>query len=157
MISSRRIVFDTSTLVSVALCTGSAPDQALSKAFESFDLCVSVETLAELEQVLERGKFVRYRLRESRRAFVATIRPRSFLFAVDLAHQSAVDPPCRDPEDNKFLALALAADADAVVSNDEDLLVLHPWRGIPILTPAEFLAASFGYRSREPRKWKLRA
>ena len=44
-----RAIFDTSTLVSAALYTGSVPDQALSKALEYFDLCASVETLSELE------------------------------------------------------------------------------------------------------------
>ena len=137
---SQRVVLDTSTLVSAALFTGSIPDQALSKALEFFHLCASVETLAELDQVLDRGKFDRYRDRMSRRSFVAVIRRRALLFADDLAGLSAVDPPCRDPKDNKFLALALAAEADAIVSSDDDLLVLSPWRGIPILTPAEFLA-----------------
>ncbi len=139
---NRRVVLDTSTLVSAALYTGSVPDQALSKALEYFDLCASVETMAELEQVLNRGKFDRYRERDSRFAFVATIRRRSHLFAVELVGLSAFDPPCRDPKDNKFLALALFAEADAIVSSDEDLLVLHPWRGIPIVSPAEFLARS---------------
>jgi putative PIN family toxin of toxin-antitoxin system len=142
MSRSRRVVLDTSVLVSAALFTGSLPDQALSKALESFDLCASVETLAELELVLDRGKFDRYRNRESRYAFVTTIRRRSLLFAVDLADLSAVDPPCRDPKDNQFLALALVAEADVLVSSDADLLVLHPWRGIPIVAPAEFLAMS---------------
>jgi putative PIN family toxin of toxin-antitoxin system len=140
MSRNQRVVLDTSTLVSAALYTGSVPDQALSKALESYDLCASVETLVELEQVLDRGKFDRYRDRESRRAFVALIRRRSNLFAVDLADLSAVDLPCRDSKDNIFLALALSAEADLVVSSDEDLLVLHPWRGIPIIKPAEFLA-----------------
>ena len=107
---------------------------------ESNDLCVSVETLAELEEVLGRGKFDRYRDRDSRRAFVALIVQRAHLFAVDIAALSTVDPPCRDPKDNQFLALAQVAEADVLVSSDEDLLVLHPWRGIPILTPAEYLA-----------------
>jgi len=49
-------------------------------------------------------------------------------------------PPCRDPEDNRFLALVLAA--DALVSSDEDLLMMNPWRGVPVMTAAEFLAAS---------------
>ena len=61
------------------------------------------------------------------------------LFAVDNADRAAVDRACRDPRDNQFLALALVSEADALVSSDEDLLVLHPWRGIPIVTPAEFL------------------
>jgi predicted nucleic acid-binding protein len=47
---------------------------------------------------------------------------------------------CRDAKDDKYLELALAAGADMIVSSDEDLLVLHPWRGIPILSPADFLA-----------------
>ena len=140
MSRNRRVVVDTSTLVSAALFTGSIPDQALSKALESFDLCLSIATLGELEQVLDRGKFDRYRVRESRRAFVALIRRRMRLFAVDLADLSAVDPSCRDPKDNQFLALAQVAEADVLVSSDVDLLVLHPWRGIPIHTPAEFLA-----------------
>jgi putative PIN family toxin of toxin-antitoxin system len=86
------------------------------------------------------GKFDRYLDKESRRSFVALMRRHLQLFAVQLADLAAVDPPCRDPADNKFLALALASEAEALVSSDEDLLVLHPLRGIPILTPAAFLA-----------------
>lgn len=137
---NRRVVLDTSTLVSAALYTGSIPDQSLTIALEYYDLCASAGTLAELEQVLNRGKFDRYRDRNSRFAFVATMRRRSHLFAVELADLSAVDPPCRDPNDNQFLVLALVAEANVLVSSDEDLLILHPWRGIPIITPAVFLA-----------------
>ena len=45
---------------------------------------------------------------------------------------------CRDDKDNKFLELAVSGNAD-IVSGDEDLLVLNPFRGIPILTPRNFL------------------
>jgi len=41
-----------------------------------------------------------------------------------------------------FLALALVAEADAIVSSVEDLLVLHPWREIVILNPAGFVSMS---------------
>ena len=47
---------------------------------------------------------------------------------------------CRDPKDDKFLTLAVAANADYIVTGDDDLLVLHPFRGIQIIKPAEFLA-----------------
>ena len=47
---------------------------------------------------------------------------------------------CRDPKDDKFLELALAANARVIVTGDNDLLVLHPWRGIEILRPADYLA-----------------
>jgi putative PIN family toxin of toxin-antitoxin system len=46
---------------------------------------------------------------------------------------------CRDPKDNKFLEKAVAGEADVIVSGDQDLLVLHPYAGIPILPPAAFL------------------
>ena len=46
----------------------------------------------------------------------------------------------RDPDDDAILACALEAQAQAVITGDRDLLVLHPFRGIAILTPAEFLA-----------------
>ena len=46
----------------------------------------------------------------------------------------------RDDKDNKYLELALAATAETIVSGDQDLLVLNPWRGVRILTPADYLA-----------------
>lgn len=46
---------------------------------------------------------------------------------------------CRDPRDDKFLEVAVAGKADAIVSGDADLLVLHPFAGIPILSPAAFI------------------
>ena len=45
---------------------------------------------------------------------------------------------CRDPKD-KFLEVAVTGKADVIVSGDQDLLVLHPFAGIPILAPAAFL------------------
>jgi uncharacterized protein len=139
---SGRVVFDTSTLVSAALRIGSVPYQALLEALGTCDVCASAETLAELERVLEREKFDRYLDQPSRGDFVALIRRNIHLFAIQPVDLMAVEPSCRDPRDNQFLALALAAEADDVVSSDEDLLVLHPWRGIRIVTPAEFLSRS---------------
>ncbi len=45
---------------------------------------------------------------------------------------------CRDPDDDKFLELAVNGHADAIISGDEDLLVIDTFRGIPIITPAAF-------------------
>jgi putative PIN family toxin of toxin-antitoxin system len=46
---------------------------------------------------------------------------------------------CRDPKDDKFLEVAVAGEADALVSGDQDLLALHPFAGIPIVPPHVFL------------------
>jgi predicted nucleic acid-binding protein len=49
---------------------------------------------------------------------------------------------CRDPKDDKFLELAVSGKADWLVTSDQDLLTLSPFRGIPILTPQAFLSQS---------------
>lgn len=116
------------------------PERALLKAMRSSEICASLGTLGELALVLEREKFDRYLDPESRRSFVALIRRNSSLFSVRETDFAAVDPSCRHPKDNQLLALAQIAEAGIVVSSDDDLLVLHPWRGIPIVTPAQFLA-----------------
>ena len=45
---------------------------------------------------------------------------------------------CRDPDDIKILGLAVASNADYIVTGDNDLLVLKSFQGIPILNPRSF-------------------
>lgn len=139
----QRVVFDSSTLIGAALRIGSVPHQALLKALFSCTVCASIGTMAEIEEVLNRSKFDRYLTRDKRQKFLGNLRRRARLFEVQNVSTIAIDPPCRDPRDNQFLALALEAEADAIVSSDEDLLVMNPWRGILILSPSEFLAAEW--------------
>ena len=54
---------------------------------------------------------------------------------------------CRDADDNKFLALALDSAAKFIVTGDRDLLELHPWRGVQVLTSGDFVRAMQGIRS----------
>lgn len=135
----KRAVLDTSTLVSAALRMESAPSRAMSKALRDYEVCASPSTLAELEQVLMREKFDRYLDRETRRAFLAMYRSHTHLFPVFEADEMVLPQSCRDPHDNKFLALALSCAVNVLVSSDEDLLTLHPYQGIPILSPKMFL------------------
>ena len=46
---------------------------------------------------------------------------------------------CRDPKDDMILEMAVAGLADYIVTGDKDLLELHPFEGIPIVGPAEFI------------------
>lgn len=46
---------------------------------------------------------------------------------------------CRDPNDDKFLELAISGRATHIISGDEDLRALHPFRGVNILSPQGFL------------------
>lgn len=139
MTTFRRVVFDTSTLVSAALRVGSTPHFALARAWETCEVCASQETLAELDKVLARAKFDRYQPRDARKAFISILRHSASVFAVSAVDVANVSPPCRDPQDNLFLALAGVCDADVLVSSDADLLVLHPWNGVPIMAPSAFM------------------
>jgi len=135
-----RVLFDTSALVGAALKFRSKPYQALTLALGSCTICGCEQGFAELAEVLDRRSFDRYLTRKDRETFLALIRERTEMFSVDETTGASLDPPCRDPRDNFVLILAFAAQADAIVSSDHDLLALHPWRGIPILTPAQFLS-----------------
>jgi len=132
----KRIVIDTGTLVSAALRVDSIPAQAFAKALYEFEVCVSTSTFAELDRVMRRKKFNAYRPLEERLAFVELYREKS---AWHEANEVVFD--CRDPNDNKFLELALSVGAGIIVSSDPDLHILNPYRNIAILKPAEFLIA----------------
>jgi predicted nucleic acid-binding protein len=49
---------------------------------------------------------------------------------------------CRDPRDDKFIELAIAGQAKCIVTGDKDLLNLHPFGELAILTPRQFLEFS---------------
>ena len=136
----RRVVLDTSTLVGAALKPGSVPHQVLLLALARADVCASVQTWLELEMVMQHRRFDRYLARDECLQFAALLRQSMQFFAVTAADEAALQPPCRDTADNKFLALVQVCQADVLVSSDDDLLVLNPWRGVPVLLPAEFLA-----------------
>lgn len=88
----------------------------------------------ELAEVLARNKFDRYITVENRRKFLRQLRSRTeSVPIIQLVRE------CRDPEDDKILEVALNGRADVIITGDEDLLALHPWREIAIVTPAEYL------------------
>ena len=129
-----RFVVDTNVLVSRLLAPRSTAAQAVDRALDRGNLLGSEETLAELVEVLARHKFDPYVSREDRREFI-----RMLGGVMQLVPITRRVTACRDPRDDKFLDIALAGDAAAIISGDRDLLVLNPWHGIPIVTPAAFI------------------
>ena len=129
-----RAVFDTGVLVGAVLLPHSLPRRAFDSIEQAGRLLLSEATLDELDSVLRRPKFDKYVSERDRLEFL-----------VALVRQAEVVPitfqisECRNPSDNKFLELAVSGGAGQIVSGDADLLVLHPFRGIDILRPAEFL------------------
>lgn len=129
-----RVVLDTNVLVSALLVSRSLPAQVLSQfREESWELIVSGTILEEYGRVLHRPRFhLSISLVE---AVLNEIEKRS-LKVIPSQRWNAVP---EDPSDNEFLDVAVEADADFVVSGDQHLLDLRIFRGIPILTPAQFL------------------
>ncbi len=135
----RFTVVDTSTLVSAALRPGSKPSLALRLVLGRFRLAASEFTLAELRGVFGRPKFDRYLHRADRMAFVEMIE--QCADRVDVAPEHLRQGGrCPDPKDAPFLALALACDAHCLISSDADLLGMHPFMGIEVLSPGAFVA-----------------
>jgi putative PIN family toxin of toxin-antitoxin system len=133
------IVFDASAVVSAALREDGVPERALLRAEETDILALSAEVDAEIATVLERPRFAAAVPAARRARVLEVLRGGALWFSPS---ERVAD--CRDAKDNKYLELALAAGAWAIVSGDADLLVLHPWRGVRILRPAEYLAEAGG-------------
>jgi putative PIN family toxin of toxin-antitoxin system len=131
--NEERIVLDTNVVVSALLFPGSAPAKALLKAQKGIVLS-SDATRIELIDVMSRSRFDRYVRREIRQRLTA-----QYVNATELIDVSAPIRACRDPRDDRFLEVAVHGHANAIVTGDADLLVLHPFCGIKILTPADYL------------------
>lgn len=131
------VVLDASTFVSAALKADSVPERALLRAVnEPNRILLSQEVEDEYREVIFRPKFDRYISLEHRQRILDLV-----VVAADRIEQPAAVRECRDPKDDKYLALALAGKAEVIVSSDvHHLLSMHPWRGISILSPADYLA-----------------
>ncbi len=129
------VVFDASSLVGALLKEDSIPERALLLARGHDTICLSRDVEAEIREVFSRPRFGKY-LTSGRVQLVLDVIMASAVIATPTV--SVTD--CRDVKDNKYLELALAAGAQTIVTSDRDLLALDPWRGIRILTPADYVS-----------------
>lgn len=81
-----------------------------------------------------RSKFERYVSQTKREAFLI-----GFSGLVSMIPVTESIDACRDPADNKFLELAVSGNADFMVTGDNDLLALDPFRDVRIMKAADFL------------------
>jgi putative PIN family toxin of toxin-antitoxin system len=125
-----RLLLDTNVLVAALVARGVCSD-LLKHCVRHHVVISSRPLLDELRDVLTR-KF-RQRSIDVRAAV------RLFEDTFALVAPEALEPAtCRDPDDDVVLATALAGESAAIVSGDQDLLILDPFRGIRVLAPAAF-------------------
>jgi hypothetical protein len=129
-----RFVFDTNVLVSALLFEHSKPAQVLFSALHQGEILLSADLVNEIHEVIYRKKIDRYISNEQRDEFLTALVQTGSL--IEITENINI---CRDPKDNMILELAASGQADVVVSGDDDLLVLHPFRGISILAPEDAL------------------
>lgn len=132
---TKYFVFDTNTLISASLLIDSVNRRAIRKAVLIGEIAFSDEILEEFEEVIFRKKFDKYFTSDEER----------FRFVDEIEHGIKHFSPaetiatCRDPKDNKFLELAVSANASCIITGDKDLLILNPFCNIPILNSVDFL------------------
>ncbi len=134
MIVRQRVVLDTNALISRLLLPGSIPAEAVRRAIADHTVLASDPTIMELADVLSRRKFDPYVAVDTRKQFL-----RLFGRIAEFVPILHVVRACRDAKDDKFLELAVNGTANLIVTGDDDLLALDPFRAIRIMTPAAFL------------------
>jgi putative PIN family toxin of toxin-antitoxin system len=131
-----RVVVDTNVFVSGLFSRASSPALVVERTISQ--LLASTDTLRELIRTLLSPKFDRYVSRPRREALLDRLGPH--LEIVEIVQRVRA---CRDPRDDRFLELAVNGEANVIVTGDDDLLALDPFRGLDILRPTT-------YRDRTP-------
>ena len=131
-----RVVLDASSLVSVTLKADGVPRRAVDHIVSHPGrLIISQVVEEEYNEVLLRPKFDRLVLAHRRLRILAEV-----IRMATRVESTVHVQDCPDPDDDKYLSLTLAAAAEVIVSSDKrHLPSMHPWRGISILSSADYL------------------
>lgn len=131
-----RAVIDTQILLRAVINRRSLPARIVYELADEYTLLLSEATLGEIEDVLRRPK-VRQKFELSDEAIQELLQR---LARGERIVVQNVPPVSRDPKDNIFLACALTGNAQYIVSEDKDLLVLNPYNSIKIINALDFFA-----------------
>ncbi len=105
------------------------------KALEQGVVVCSTATFEEFRSRLLRPKFDKYLSSDERAEIISQVEQRMLFVPVTIQINA-----CPDPDDNMFLELAITAGAECIVTGDKELLSLHPFREISIITSSQFLS-----------------
>ena len=130
-----RVVIDTQVFLRAAINRKSLPAKIVFDLNIAYQLVISPAIIEEIEDVLNRPK-IRAKFSSLTDEIVnSVIRLLKTAESVETPDIPAIS---RDPKDDIFLACAQASQAQYIISEDKDLLVLNPYRGIQIVDVAEF-------------------
>ena len=134
-----RVVLDANVFVGGLISSIGAPAAILAAwQDEQFQVVISSAILNELARVLHYPKLQnRYRLAQPKIERLLHLLQRQALEVNPTEEVAAIEV---DPDDNRYLECAVAAEAEFIVSGDRHLWSLGSYQGIQILAPAGFLA-----------------
>ncbi len=129
-----KIVLDTNLIVSALLIKNSISRKAFDLVVNQYSIVSSKECFEELNDVLGRKKFEKYFSLKDKYEFL-----KSYFELVEFFEVGIIVSDCKDPKDNKFLALALESKSKIIVSGDRHLLEMKNYFGIKIISPHDFI------------------
>lgn len=130
---AKHIVLDSNVLISAALSPSGMAANVVNYVIKHHTIVFSGETFDELQTRLWRPKFDRYITLEQRKLILHDLG--AIAVWVEIQDSTRYS---RDIDDDKFIATALAGNAEIIVSGDADLLVLETINNVRILQPADF-------------------
>jgi len=131
-----RVVLDTTVFVRALLNRYSRSGRIVFEHGDKFQLIVSRDTIAEAIGVLERPS-IQINIRKHARPNLKLIF--DILSDAEIIDVEQVEQVSRDPNDDMFIALAMAGNASYIVTEDKDLLVLNPLGSLQILNTESFI------------------
>lgn len=133
------IVLDTNVIISALLSSKGAP-AAIINLWEDkeFDIAISPPLLEELERVLNYKRVKKYFQEPQEK--IALLLKRLKMISINTDPKVKLNVIEDDPDYDRILECAVAANASYIISGDKHLLSLEKYQGIIILPPAGFLA-----------------
>ena len=133
----QKVVLDTNVLISGVIASGYSASIVDAAQRGDIKLVTSVHLLKEFSEVITRRHIARKYPKAAENAESLLDFLRAFaILAPGIPESKAISP---DRDDDFVLACALDESADCIVSGDPHLLNLKHYKGIPILTPREFV------------------
>lgn len=130
------VVIDANVVISSAISIDGNPaiifEMLLLDQIQNY---TTEEIIEEIKEVMGRPKIIKLLSFVEREFIINNFRG----FSTTIKPEIRLNEIKEDPDDNKFLECAVSANADYIISGDEHLLKVKEFRGIPIVTPAEFV------------------
>lgn len=130
----KKVVLDTNVLVSALLFRGELSKMLLLWKDGRIVPVFSRETFREFRTVL---KYTKFSLTEQEIKVIIEEEVLPYFEVINTAHK--IKNICRDSDDDKFIACAVSASADFIVSGDKDLLDVGKYKSVKIISASEFL------------------